>query len=85
MVSNMRKCNLCRDDFCLDKHFIPININSSVTTRKEYILSQFLILIVQIYNGYNIDQINYIILTTNSVNWKNDSKLCYLSHNEEET
>lgn len=60
MISNMRKCNLCRDAVCLDKPFIPININSSGTTltRKEYILSQFLISIVPIYNGYNIDQIN---------------------------
>lgn len=53
MISNKRKCNISRDDNCLDKPFIPININSSVTTRKEYIriLSQFLISIVPIYSG----------------------------------
>lgn len=33
IISDMRKCNICRD-VCLDKPFIPINIQIFVTTRK---------------------------------------------------
>lgn len=32
ITSDMRKCNICKDG-CLDKPFIPINIQIFVTTR----------------------------------------------------
>lgn len=36
IISDMRKCNICNicRDGCLDKPFIPINIQIFVTTRK---------------------------------------------------